>query len=442
MEKYLSGKLSESEAYAVERLLLNADFEREALEGFEQQEIDIKADLSKLNNQLENRIAEERSDTPFLWIKVAASVLILALSSYLIWDLSQSENLDTLAIANEDLVEHEIEEMADVTSTDSVKKRINTIDTPQVALADASNETRDLPSKSVSPSEPEGIIKEDFIALEPTTGILEKDNVVDIAEPQPAEIAEEVVVMQDDVDAEQALQGRAAGVTMVEESSSNMARKSKKESSQFPEKIAVSGLKGEIVSAEDGSALPGVNVVVKGTTIGTVTDTDGKFNIDSMPAESKELLISFIGLKTQEVAVDSQSFLTIRLEADEQQLSEVVVTAKGVEREKRALGYAVDRDEEPNRKALPMVTGKEYEQYLTDSIRYNNRSTDRGQVRLKFDVNKNGSLSNFEIDKSLGEWQDQEAIRLIKEGPAWKPAFKNGNPQKERVKVTIKFKSK
>lgn len=98
---------------------------------------------------------------------------------------------------------------------------------------------------------------------------------------------------------------------------------------------------GKVTSAEDGTTLPGVNVVVKGTTIGTVTDIDGNYTVN-VPADENTLVYSFIGLTSQEVLIDNRSVIDVALESDIRQLDEVVVTAVGIEREKRALGYSVE----------------------------------------------------------------------------------------------------
>src|SRR5688572_15296813 len=80
---------------------------------------------------------------------------------------------------------------------------------------------------------------------------------------------------------------------------------------------------GKVTSTEDGSALPGVNVVLKGTTNGTVTDADGNYKLN-VPATGGILVLSFIGLQTQEVPIGEQSVVNAALALDVQQLSEVV----------------------------------------------------------------------------------------------------------------------
>ncbi len=95
-------------------------------------------------------------------------------------------------------------------------------------------------------------------------------------------------------------------------------------------------ISGKVSSAEDGTVLPGVSVSVKGTTLGTVTDAEGNFKL-TVP-QSSTLVFSFVGLKTQEIVVSNQSVVDVQLVNDATQLSEVVVTALGVEVSKDRLG--------------------------------------------------------------------------------------------------------
>jgi TonB-linked SusC/RagA family outer membrane protein len=89
-------------------------------------------------------------------------------------------------------------------------------------------------------------------------------------------------------------------------------------------------ISGKVTSTEDGSPLPGVNVLVKGSTIGTVTDADGAYSL-SVPGESSTLAFSFIGFVTQEVEIGQRSVVDVQLQADVKQLSEVVVVGYGTQ---------------------------------------------------------------------------------------------------------------
>lgn len=96
---------------------------------------------------------------------------------------------------------------------------------------------------------------------------------------------------------------------------------------------------GNVVSGEDQSPLPGVNILVKGTTNGTITDANGDFTI-SVPSSNDVLVFSFVGFTAQEIAVNGQSRINVSLLSDAQQLSEIVITALGVEKDKKSVGYA------------------------------------------------------------------------------------------------------
>lgn len=103
---------------------------------------------------------------------------------------------------------------------------------------------------------------------------------------------------------------------------------------------------GTVTTSGDGLTLPGVNVIIKGTSQGTVTDMDGKYSI-SVP-QNATMLFSSIGFSSKEVVVGNQTQINISLQEDLESLDEVVVTALGISREKKSLGYAtqeVDGDD-------------------------------------------------------------------------------------------------
>lgn len=97
---------------------------------------------------------------------------------------------------------------------------------------------------------------------------------------------------------------------------------------------------GTVTSQEDGLSLPGVSVTVKGTTVGTLTDTDGQYSL-SVPQGMNTLVFSFIGMKAQEVPIQGRTRIDLVMVPDLVGLEEIVVTAVGISREKRELGYNV-----------------------------------------------------------------------------------------------------
>ncbi|MCF6332324.1 MAG: SusC/RagA family TonB-linked outer membrane protein [Draconibacterium sp.] len=97
---------------------------------------------------------------------------------------------------------------------------------------------------------------------------------------------------------------------------------------------------GTVTSESDGLSLPGVTVVLKGSTnIGTITDTDGKYSI-TVPENAKALLFTFIGMESQEVTLGTSNVVNVVMAMSSEALGEVVVTALGIEREVKALGFS------------------------------------------------------------------------------------------------------
>ena len=96
---------------------------------------------------------------------------------------------------------------------------------------------------------------------------------------------------------------------------------------------------GTVTSADDGTTLPGVSVLVKGTTIATVTGLDGKFILKNVPDDASTIVFDLMGMMKQEVAI-SGDIVDCALEKEDVTLDEVVVTALGITREKKAIDYA------------------------------------------------------------------------------------------------------
>ncbi|MDR2117953.1 MAG: SusC/RagA family TonB-linked outer membrane protein [Tannerellaceae bacterium] len=113
---------------------------------------------------------------------------------------------------------------------------------------------------------------------------------------------------------------------------------------------------GTVTSSEDQEPVIGASVVVKGTSVGTITAFDGTFSLD-VPAGATTLVFSYIGMKAQEVPVSPR--MTVVMDPDAQNLEEVVVTAMGLTREKKSLGYAIQevKSEELTKAGQISVTG-------------------------------------------------------------------------------------
>ncbi|QSE97821.1 vWA domain-containing protein [Fulvivirga lutea] len=110
---------------------------------------------------------------------------------------------------------------------------------------------------------------------------------------------------------------------------------------------AISQIKvsGKVTSAEDGSAFAGINILLKGTSTGTVSDVNGDYSIE-VPNSKSVLVFSFIGLVTEEIKVGSKTIINVQMSPDTQQLSEVVVSGKGRTSKKEHKAATMDYAEE------------------------------------------------------------------------------------------------
>jgi TonB-linked SusC/RagA family outer membrane protein len=118
-----------------------------------------------------------------------------------------------------------------------------------------------------------------------------------------------------------------------------------------------------VVKNASGELLPGATIMVKGTSTGVITDLDGNYKI-AIPNAQSVLVISFIGMVTQEIAVDGKSVINVTLVSSTIGVEEVVVTALGIKRDKKALGYSVGEvksdqmDRVPQKDVLGALAGK------------------------------------------------------------------------------------
>lgn len=116
-----------------------------------------------------------------------------------------------------------------------------------------------------------------------------------------------------------------------------------------------STITGVVTSEEDGGPVVGASVLVEGNSLGAVTDIDGKFSISQVPGTAQTVRVSYIGLQSQKLPILRNRPMNIVLKADAALLDEVVVTAMGISRNKKALGYAassIKGDEIANSKAV------------------------------------------------------------------------------------------
>ena len=151
------------------------------------------------------------------------------------------------------------------------------------------------------------------------------------------------------------------------------------------------------------------------------------------------LVFRFLGYTSQEIKIDTARTIKVSLKPDATSLGEVVVTG---------VAASTEREEIPSYSSAKPVNGyPAYNRYLEDELIYPAAAqveSIKGRVTLEFTVAADGSLSGFEVVQGLGYGCDEEAIRLIKEGPQWQARTEGVNkiPVDSRVRIRIRFTPK
>lgn len=154
---------------------------------------------------------------------------------------------------------------------------------------------------------------------------------------------------------------------------------------------SVHSVSGTIISADDGLPLPGVNIMVKGSTVGSISDFDGNYQL-TLPNDSKYLIFSYVGMKTQEVPITNTN-INIALEADNAVLEEVVVTGLGKSLSGKSAGVQIN---EAPREAKRIITNAIEQQTTTEFEVKEPYSIKSNAEKLKVDLSKNEIQSEYE----------------------------------------------
>jgi TonB family protein len=444
IEKYLKGELTSAERNALERKALHDPFLADALEGAEQ----IKAeDFSADVTSLQSKIGNKKTVSVWMWsARIAASLILIAISSFIVWMVIQpEETTQELAFENKTTPSFK----TDSITAGPVTKPAAPVEEPSASDPAARKELATRSEKAIVRKQTTGEEQlkneplvnaiaadvEEFRAVEPKTDEAVIAESVAALDKQEAEIAKEKV--QDDVTdqrlAQRADKKKAAAAKSAEGAPS--ATYNYQPAAEAP--VATNFVSGRVTSSEDGSPLPGVNVVIKGTARGTVTDAKGNYQIEV--EKDKSLVYSFIGLSSQEIPINDTQEVDVQMALDVAQLSEVVVTAYGVESSRDRDGVIPPSTFEL---AHPENGTRAFKQYLERNIRYPQQAITNkveGRVTVQFTVESDGGLSNFVVLKGIGSGCDEEVIRLIKEGPQWIPTKREGAPLKDEAKVRVKF---
>jgi hypothetical protein len=376
IEKYLKGELTPAERHALEKKALSDPFLADALEGAEQ--IEVSA-FSNDVRDLTQKIGDQKEKSLWTWsLRIAAGLAFVIASTYIVWQTIQPEH-ESKELAhekNQPVIPEPV--VADSIAPEKLSQYEEEKPTAGPAIKD-----EQLASKqTVQPKIKVELKKEGTLAMQPETsgppvkddasGYISDKTVVEESRTEEIRVTEPIAQakpVEKEVDAKAAY--KSEGTQRAKKLSSSGADQQRTlaptSTSQLEDKVTSNSktIRGKVTSAEDGSGLPGVNVIIKGSTIGTVTDEAGNYKIE-VGHSNPVLVYSFIGLQSKELSPTDRTEINVSMELDATQLSEVVVTAMGIQREAKSLGYAVTDSQENTTLDLahPSTGYRSFKQYL------------------------------------------------------------------------------
>ena len=210
-------------------------------------------------------------------------------------------------------------------------------------------------------------------------------------------------------------------------------------------KIAAPGSHVEgTVTDEKGNPLPGVTVILAGTTFGVSSDVNGNFSLE-IPLSGGNLLFSFVGMKSQAVSVKAGDRLQVQMKEDSDQSRDVTVTGyRHVERKEKVIdvklqGQALGLGKQVA--AIDTIASKEdiarFNRYMEEALRYPKKDLEAGNsgtIRLSFELNRRNVPSRIQIHDGFSKESNNEMIRLLSGGPKWETSVTG-----KRIHVFVRF---
>jgi hypothetical protein len=405
IERYLQGNLSSDEMHAMERAALEDPFLADAIEGIQQSLQKTKAasfdqDILELRRRLKDRVGSKRKAIP-LWTRAAAAVFILTIGASLAYYFIQKNTTkeSTTALKREKNIAQPADSSMNPSATSPAVKS-DTIISESENFKKAPPETgqEDL-AKAIRRKNDRIKVKKDTSS--PVTGLASSEQVIAAKDEAPK-----------------------ASPTAADKEKIN----EKKSSDYLSVQRNSNSFEGKVID-QNNRPIASASVELKDKNVSAVTDNNGNFKLSIKDPDSVMYAkISSIGYQPASIALNNNGSTDIVLKREIRSNLQEMVSAPRARN--IAGGNQINQDAEP-------VKGwDDYNKYLETNRKIPQDSLGmKGIVVISFIVKKNGRPSDLSVDQSLGPDYDAEAIRLIKEGPAWKLL----KGKKATVKVNVRF---
>jgi TonB family protein len=422
IKAYLAGTLSHAQTHEFEKAMLDDAVLSDMVEGYEltnEKNIDLKHINASLSESLRSRINQKETEIYPLWRRVpvyirAASVLLfLGVGSYLLINKNEDKSIEKLA----SIPTSKEEKIADVKPIPSVENPVATKDNIKVEIDKIKAEKNKIAvQKSKAKTTLDSVISSaDVVAIEPKKEKEIEPQIVTKPEPTVAYESAPSPVQQ---------APKSATPAGVMKSEDRVYSRRKSADNQANTDI----ISGIVLDEDSKEPVPNVSLFSNDKSLGK-TDEKGQFKLENSLLGNKINLVA-PNFENTEIRINKNASepLFIRPKAEL-----IFIDLK------RNKSWKYNPSEHS---AQPTISPDDYLEYLQKNLKKPKQAIDNqivGNVTVEFRVNKEGKLSDFKITKSLGFGCDEEAIRVIKEGPSWMPKVSGGEPRRQRVRQEVNF---
>lgn len=412
LHRWISGDADSKDERALEVLAKDDPFLADAFEGYRSMPAENHAvAVSRIKADLRSRYQRKRRGAVFYVLRAAAVGAVLVAAWLLLQQFDQKENTQTGIAESSEKIAPQTPNTIPPVASDTVEadqmaaKTHNGDATPNTSLnepAKAEDNKTALKSESkpapapVRPLTPAADQRQ--FGFEPPAQEQELATTDEVAPKveRDADTVEPVVETAPPV----AMRRSDEAAKPATESFSDVAENNQERTRLIVGKVA----------DQAGNPLIGASVLVEKTNLGAVTNIEGKYSLE-VPKQAKTLIFSYTGFENKTVEIGESNMIDVRMVENSVALEEVAVS-----------GLKKDKNKKVN-SPEPKGGFENFEKYLAENLRYPATAATagiEGEVVTSFRIKKDGSLYDFHTVKSLGHGCDEEAIRLLREGPKWK----------------------
>jgi hypothetical protein len=438
IKRYLKGEMSSEEMHAIEIAALEDPFLADAIEGFETamaegKESSVNTSLAQLNREFNSRIkkpANVQSITQSRWWQFAAAALIIIITGVAVYNnfIKTEQNNQPLAVNKKTGKNAPVQEK----------------EKEKPGLSAFSDSGKDLDAKSTAPTANSAAI-EAASSEQEFKRKLSEPNESDLSKKEANQAASTTIENRESTDKEE--------INARPLSSNIDSLKTDLPSAKVPEAVTqrnnelalrLNNFSGRVVDPNN-KPLPYATLEILQNKTKMMADEAGNFNFESKDSII-DVQVDLVGFQQRNFRLQNSIGSNNLVLEPSAQLEDVVVTGYGSRRkkavfEKKSPSARPDNDSKTKatvkvQNAVPRIGWIEYEKYLEKNKRPPaSNPLLKGEVVVSFQVRHPGMISDYKIEQSLSKDHDEEAIRLIREGPKWKLI----SGHKTRITVIVKF---